>query len=168
MAKIELYFGNPTTDKEWEMVEAEARASDICIESAVIQDFYSIVNPLLTRTKDGDNYFELVLFRLFDNLVMLPRITMGAYRHNGFVLPKMTIHGEYAEDKETHEKIMISDQMVEDLGNEFEYKWNFEYFDFKRIGKVEVLENEVIYLLKNKPHVYRFGSFMEAKRVKNA
>jgi hypothetical protein len=168
MAKIELYFGNPTTDKEWEMVEAEARASDICIESAVIQDFYSIVNPLLTRTKDGDNYFELVLFRLFDNLVMLPRITMGAYRHNGFVLPKMTIHGEYAEDKETHEKIMISDQMVEDLGNEFEYKWNFEYFDFKRIGKVEALENELIYLLKNKPHVYRFGSFMQVKRIKNA
>jgi hypothetical protein len=93
---------------------------------------------------------------------------MGAYRHNGFVLPKMTIHGEYAKDKETHEKIMISDKMIEDLGSEFEYKWNFEYFDFKRIGKVEALENEVIYFLKNKPHVYRFGSFMEAKRGKNA
>ena len=168
MAKIELYFGNPTTDKEWEMVEAESRAGEICIESAVIQDFYSIVKPLLFKTNEGDNYFELVIYRLFDVLVTLPCITMGAYRHNGFVLPKMTIHGEYAEDKETHEKIMISDKMVEDLGSEFEYKWNFEYFDFKRIGKVEVLENEVIYLLKNKPHVYRFGSFMEAKRVKNA
>ncbi len=168
MAKIELYFGNPTTDKEWEMVEAEARAGDICIESAVIQDFYSIVRPLLVKTKNDENYFELVLFRLFDVLAKLPDITMGAYRHNGFVLPKMTIHGEYAEDKETQEKIMISDKMVEDLGSEFEYKWNFEYFDFKRIGKVEALENEVIYLLKNKPHVYRFGSFMEAKRGKNA
>jgi hypothetical protein len=168
MAKIELYFGNPTTDKEWEMVEAEARAGDICIESAVIQDFYSIVRPLLVKTKNDENYFELVLFRLFDVLVKLPDITMGAYRHNGFVLPKMTIHGEYAKDKETQEKILVSDKMVEDLGHEFEYKWNFEYFDFKRTGKVEVLENEVIYLLKNKPHVYRFGSFMEAKRGKNA
>jgi hypothetical protein len=168
MAKIELYFGNPTTDKEWEMVEAESRAGDICIESAVIQDFYSIVKPLLAKTKDGDNYFELVIYRLFDVLVKLPDITMGAYKHNGFVLPKMVIHGEYARDKETHEKILISDKMVEDLGSEFEYKWNFEYFDFKRIGKVEVLENEVIYLLKNKPHVYRFGCFMEAKRGKNA
>lgn len=168
MAKIELYFGNPTTDKEWEMVEAEARAGDICIESAVIQDFYSIVKPMLVKTKEGDNYFELVIYRLFDVLVTLPRISMSAYRHNGFVLPKMTIHGECAKDKETHEKIMISDKMVEELGSEFEYKWNFEYFDFKRIGKVEALENEVIYLLKNKPHVYRFGSFMQAKRVKNA
>jgi hypothetical protein len=150
------------------MVEAESRAGDICIESAVIQDFYSIVKPLLVKTKDGDNYFELVIYRLFDVLVTLPDITMGAYKHNGFVLPKMTIHGEYANDKETHEKIMISDKMFENLGSEFEYKWNFEYFDFKRIGKVEVLENEVIYLLKNKPHVYRFGSFMEAKRGKNA
>ena len=166
MAKIELYFGNPTTDKEWEMVEAESRAGDICIESAVIQDFYSIVKPLLVKTMDGDNYFELVLYRLFDVLVKLPDITMGAYKHNGFVLPKMTIHGEYAEDKETHEKIMISDRMVEDLGSEFEYKWNFEYFDFKRIGKVEVLKNEVIYLFKNKPHVYRFGSFIEAKKIR--
>jgi len=168
MAKIELYFGNPTTEKEWEMVEAEAYAGDICIESAVIQDFYSIVKPMLVKTKEGDNYFELVIYRLFDVLVALPRITMGAYRHNGFVLPKMIIHGEYAEDKETHEKIMLSDKMIEDLGREFEYKWNFEYFDFKRMGKVEVLENELIYLLKNKPHVYRFGSFMQAKRMKNA
>ena len=163
MAKIELYCGNPTTDKEWEMVEAESRAGDICIESAVIQDFYSIVKPLLVKTKDGVNYFELVIYRLFDVLIKLPDITMGAYKHNGFVLPKMTIHGEYAIDKETHQKIMISNKMVEDLGGEFEYKWNFEYFDFKRIGKVKALENEVIYLLKNKPHVYRFGSFMEVK-----
>ena len=71
MAKIELYFGNPTTDKEWEMVEAESRAGDICIESAVIQDFYSIVKPLLVKTKDGDNYFELVIYRLSDVLVTL-------------------------------------------------------------------------------------------------
>jgi hypothetical protein len=133
MAKIELYFGNPTTDKEWEMVEAEARSGDLCIESAVIQDFYSIVKPLLAKTKDGDNYFELVLFRLFDVLVKLPDITMGAYRHNGFVLPKMTIHGEYAKDKETHEKIMISDQMVEDLGSEFEYKWKLYYLSMDRL-----------------------------------
>lgn len=168
MAKIELYFGNPTTDKEWEMVEAESRAGDISIESAVIQDFYSIVKLLLVKTKDGDNYWELVIYRLFDVLVKLPKITMGAYKHNGFVLPKMTIHGEYAKDKETHEKVMISDKMIEVLGSEFEYKWNFEYFDFKRMGKVEVLENEVIYLLKNKPHVYRFGSFMEAKRLKDS
>jgi hypothetical protein len=167
MAKIELYFGNPTTDKEWEMVEAESRAGDICIESAVIQDFYSIVKPLLVKTMDGDNYFELVLYRLFDVLVTLPDITMGAYKHNGFVLPKMTIHREYAKDKETHEKVMISDKMVEDLGSEFEYKWNFEYFDFKVIGKVEALKHEALYLLKNKPHVYRSGSFIEARVIKN-
>ena len=163
MAKIELYFGNPTTEKEWEMVEAEARAGDICIESAVIQDFYSIVKLLLVKTKEGDNYFELVLYRLFDVLVILPRITMGAYKHNGFVLPKMTIHGECAKDKETHEKIIISDKMVEDLGSEFEYKWNFEYFDFKIIGRVEALKHETLYLLKNKPHVYRSGTFIEAR-----
>ena len=61
MAKIELYFGNPTTEKEWEMVEAEARAGDICIESAVIQDFYSIIKLMLVKTQEGDNYFELVI-----------------------------------------------------------------------------------------------------------
>jgi hypothetical protein len=166
MAKIELYFGNPTTEKEWGIVEAEAHARDICIESAVIQDFYSTVKLMLVKTKGGENYFELIIYRLFDILVTLPRMSMGAYRHNGFVLPKMTIHGEYAKDKETHEKIIISDKMVEDLGSEFEYQWDFEYFDFKRIGKVEALENEVIYLLRNKPHVYRFGDFIEAKKVK--
>ena len=89
MAKIELYFGNPTTDKEWEMVEAEAHAGDICIESAVIQDFYSIVRPLLVKTKDDENYFELILCCLYGVSVTLPPITMGAYKHNGFVLPKI-------------------------------------------------------------------------------
>jgi len=168
MAKIELYFGNPTTDKEWEMVEAEARAGDICIESAVIQDFYSIVRPLLVKTKDDENYFELVLCCLYGVSVTLPRITMGAYKHNGFVLPKITIHGDYAIERETNQRLVISKEWIEGLGQEFEYERNFEYFDFKVTGKVEALKNEALYLLKNKPHVYRFGNFMEAKRVKNA
>ena len=44
----------------------------------------------------------------------------------------------------------------------------FAYMGEEFGDELEILENEVIYLLKNKPHVYRFGSFMEAKRVKNA
>jgi mannose-6-phosphate isomerase class I len=164
MAKIELYFGNPTTEKEWEMVEAEARAGDICIESAVIQDFYSIVKPLLVKTKNYENYFELVLCVISGILVTLPAITMGAYKHNGFVLPKMTIHGDYAVERKTHQRIVISKEWIDGLGQEFEYKWNFEYFDFKIIGKVEAQKNEVIYLLTNKPHVYRSGRFIETRR----
>ena len=164
MAKIELYFGNPTTEKEWEMVEAEARAGDICIESAVIQDFYSIVKPLLVKTKNDENYFELVLCVISGILVTLPAITMGAYKHNGFVLPKMTIHGDYAVERKTHQRIVISKEWIDGLGQEFEYKWNFEYFDFKIIGKVEAQKNEVIYLLTNKPHVYRSGRFIETRR----
>jgi mannose-6-phosphate isomerase class I len=164
MAKIELYFGNPTTEKEWEMVEAEARAGDICIESAVIQDFYSIVKPLLVKTKNDENYFELVICGISGILVTLPAITMGAYKHNGFVLPKMTIHGDYAVERKTHQRIVISKEWIDGLGQEFEYKWNFEYFDFKIIGKVEAQKNEVIYLLTNKPHVYRSGRFIETRR----
>ncbi|MBT8587845.1 hypothetical protein G6675_06110 [Polynucleobacter paneuropaeus] len=163
MAKIELYFGNPTTDKEWEMVEAESRAGDICIESAVIQDFYSIVKPLLVKTKNDENYFELVVCGISGTLVTLPTVTMGAYKHNGFVLPKMTIHGDYAIERKTHRRIVIPKDWIEGIGQEFEYKWNFEYFDFKIIGKVEAQKSEVIYLLKNRPHVYRSDSFIEAK-----
>jgi len=113
MAKIELYFGNPTTEKEWEMVEAEASAGGVCIESAVIRDFNSIVQPLLVKTREGDNYFELVLCRLFDVLVELPTISVGKYRHNGFILPEMIIHGEYASDKYTHEKVILTARMIE-------------------------------------------------------
>jgi len=164
MAKIELYFGNPTTDEEWEMVEAEARAGDLCIESAVIQDFYSIVRPLLVKTKDDENYFELVICCISGVSVTLPAITMGAYKHNGFVLPKMMIHGDTALERETNQRIVISKEWIEGLGQEFEYERNFEYFDFKLIGKVEAQKNEVIYQLKNRPHVYRSGSFIEAKR----
>ena len=168
MAKIELYFGNPTTEREWEMVEAEARAGDICIESAVIQDFYSIVRPLLVKTNDDENYFELVICCISGVSVTLPAITMGAYKHNGFVLPKMTIHGDYAVEKETNQRIVISKEWIEGIGQDFEYERNFEYFDFKVIGKVEALKHESLYLLKNKLHVYRSGSFIESKRVKNA
>lgn len=163
MAKIELYFGNPTTDKEWEMVEAESRAGDICIESAVIQDFYSIVKPLLVKTKNDENYFELVICGISGILVTLPVITMGTYKYNGFVLPKMTIHRDYAVERKTHQRIVISKEWIDGLGQEFEYKWNFEYFDFKIVGKVEAQKNEVIYLLTNKPHVYRSGRFIEAR-----
>jgi mannose-6-phosphate isomerase class I len=111
-----------------------------------------------------ENYFELVICGISGILVTLPAITMGAYKHNGFVLPKMTIHGDYAVERKTHQRIVISKEWIDGLGQEFEYKWNFEYFDFKIIGKVEAQKNEVIYLLTNKPHVYRSGRFIETRR----
>jgi hypothetical protein len=163
MAKIELYFGSPTTDKEWEMVEGEALAGDICIETAVIKDFCSIVKPLLIKTKNDENFFELVICSISGILVTLPAVTMGVYKHNGFVLPKMTINGDYALERESHQKIVIPKEWIDGLGQELEYKWNFEYFDFKIIGKVEAQKNEVLYLVRNRPHVYRSGNFIEAK-----
>ena len=47
-------------------------------------------------------------------------------------------------------------------------EFDYEYFGFKRIGKASLVTDEVIYHLRNKPHIYHEGNFIEVKESKSA
>lgn len=167
MAKIEIYFGHPQREKSWEGVEEHAYNQDINIESAVIRGFKAI-NSVLTRQNDQyDYYFELVALSLTGELYKLPKITTGIYKERGFVFPKLVIHGDTLKHKDTGKRIFLSDEVVELIGKDFDSDFDYEYFGFKRIGRSTLLDNEIVYQIRNKPHIYHKGNFIEVKETNN-
>jgi hypothetical protein len=167
MAKIELYFGHPQKEKTWDGVENHAYNQDVNIETAVIRGFQAINSVLTRKDPDKDTYFELVLISWFGVNYKLPNITTGVYKERGFVFPKLVIHGDNCIDKNSGERIFISDKFINCIGKDFDNDFDFEYFGFKRYGKANPVTEEVIYHLRNKPHIYHEGNFIEIKEPKS-
>ena len=163
MAKIELYFGHPQKEKSWQGVEDHAYNQDINIESAVIREFKAVNSVLTKKNFDNDTYFELVLISWIGINCKLPKITTGVYKQRGFVFPKLVLNGDTCKVKDSGERIFISDEFINCIGKDFDDDFDFEYFGFKRIGKASLETDEVIYHLRNKPHIYHEGNFIEVK-----
>ncbi len=164
MAKIELLFGGPTTPKREKNIEEWIYDCDINYETAVILKLKSLVNSLAKRNNEDDNYFELVVSRITQRSFDLPTINFGTYRHNGFVLPKIIFHDIFMVNRATLQKKLINQEIIDQIGIEFEYEFSFEYFSFNIEGKVKPRANDVIYQLRNKPHMYCSGKFLEIYR----
>jgi hypothetical protein len=57
----------------------------------------------------------------------------------------------------------LSDEYINYIGTEMDKEFDYEYFGFKRFGKASLVTDEVIYHLRNKPHIYHEGNFVEVK-----
>jgi hypothetical protein len=164
MAKIELLFGWPTSQEEEISVENCAYNWDVSIETAVIKQFRFWINHLTKKSNDdGDNFFELLLFIECNELFYLPKISAGIYRHNGFVLPKMIINGDYGVDKTSGSMVLLSENHINAIGSRFEDEIGYEYFEYARIGLIKATKEDAIYLLGDRPHIYESGKFYKAK-----
>lgn len=165
MAKIELYFGHPQDEKNLDIIEDHAYNQNINIETAVIRGFQSLHQILNNRNKDNDTFFELILVCGYSTWSTLPKITTGVYRHRGFVYPKLVIHGDTGIFKDTSEIFFLSDEYINFIGEEVEKEFDYEYFGLQRLGKASYANNDVIYHLGNKPHIYHEGNFIEVKKI---
>ena len=164
MAKIELFYGWPTTPEREENIEEWIYDCDINLETAVILKFKSLVNSLSQKNEASDNYFELVVTSITGAQVDLPKISIGTHRHKGFVLPKIVMHGFYLVDRESNQRELIDNTLIDGIGLEFERDFAFDYHSYKRFGKAQARKNDVIYNLRNKPHIYHSGEFLEVQR----
>ena len=164
MAKIELLFGGPTSQEEEITVEKYAYNWDVSIETAVIHQFRFWINHLSRKKNDDDDtFFELLLFIGSNQMLRLPKITSATYRHRGFVLPKMIIHGDYGIDKETNQAVFLTERHINLIGSNFQDEIAYEYFEYQRRGSVRAQKDQMIYLLDNKPHIFDEGKFYKAK-----
>jgi hypothetical protein len=163
MAKIELLFGGPNNLKDEIEIEKDAYAWDICIETAVIRRFRRLINGLSITRKNGDNFFSLLLYIECNQMLKLPKISSGVYRHNGFVLPKLIIHGDHGIDQKSEQSVLLSDKHINGIGKGFEEEIGFEYFEYTRTGSINNLSNAPIYLLGKEAHIYDGGKFYKAK-----
>lgn len=163
MARIDILFGAPTSEKEWDWIEKYSDNSNTSIENSLIKNFRVFFESLCESNNEGNNYFELVICGLKGDLIKLPKMTVGTYKHNGFVLPKLVIHGDYGIDKDTNKPVFISDRFIEAIGKDCELEFSHDYYGFKRIGKVSLKTNEVTYIIKGKEHIFHEGKFLEIR-----
>jgi hypothetical protein len=159
MAKIELLFGAPNLPVEEIEIEKDAYAWDVCIETAVIRRFRHWIDHLAKRNQNGDHFFELLLFVECLERIGLPKMTSGVYRHNGFVLPKLVIHGHYGVDQKTGNQLLLSEKHLNAIGNGFEQNIGFEYFEYRRCGITRNRSNAPNYLLGNEALIADSGKF---------
>ena len=137
---------------------------DVSIETAAIRKLKSWISNLANKTNDeDDNFFELLLFIGINEMLRPPKITAGTYRHNGFVLRKMIIHGDYGIDKETNQSIFLSESHINLIGSYFEGEIAYKYYENQLCGAVSAPKDQMIYLLDDKPHVFNDGKFYKAK-----
>jgi len=130
MVRIELLFGGPIAHDEEISVENYAYNWDVSIETAVIRKFKSWISHLANKTSDkGDTFFELLLYIGINELLRLPKITAGTYRHKRFVLPKIIIHGNCGVDKQTGNSVLLKEDYVNIIGRNFEDEIGYEYFE---------------------------------------
>ncbi len=163
MAKVEIYFGNPNSEKEWNWVESFCDSLNIGVEASIFKNFNISLQNFVEVDEKGKTYFELIISCINGDMVKLPKMTAGTYKHNGFVFPKLVIHGDYALDTETKKSIFISDTFIEAIGKECELDFSYDYYGFKRVGKVSLKENEVVYLMGDKEHIFHEGKFLPVK-----
>ena len=168
MAKIELYFGHPQREENLNGFENVVCNQDINFETAVIRGFQDLHRILTRRNVDNDTFFELILICGFSIFCQFPRVTTGIYRHKGFVYPKIIIHGDTGIYRDSKKRFFLSDEYINYIGIEMDKEFDYEYFGFKRFGKASLVTDEVIYHLKNKPHIYHEGNFIEVKEPKSA
>ena len=130
MAKIELLFGSPIAHDEEISVENYAYNWDVSIETAVIRKFKSWISYLASKSDDkGNTFFELLLFIGMNQMLKLPKITAGTYRHKGFLLPKIIIHGTCGVDKHTGNYVLLTEDYANIIGSNFEDEIGYEYFE---------------------------------------
>jgi hypothetical protein len=72
-------------------------------------------------------------------MLKLPKITSGTYCHNGFVLPKIIIHGDHGVDKKTGYTVLLTESCINIIGNNFEDEIGYEYFEYRQIAPADSL-----------------------------
>ncbi len=164
MSKIELYFGTPTCDNEWGLIENYADNHSLNIETATITSFRHLIKHLMHKDNESRAYFSDVILIHTHRDLRLPRITTGIYKSNGFVFPKLVIHGDYAIDRDIKKKAFIHDDYIDCIGNEIDLTFTFTYFGFKRVGRINLESDETIYMINEKPHIYYNSKFLPVRK----
>lgn len=133
-SNLELRFGHPSTKDREELIYKRAVEYDVSVERVLLVDFEDMLTNTWMR-KDGDNIFELLILIHAGEAVCCPNVSFGTYFHNGSRYPKVVIHGDYLNIKNSNRRLWLNDQTVEAIGKELDENFDYEFIDFLRLKK---------------------------------
>jgi hypothetical protein len=161
MARIDIHFGNATSEKVIKQNEQWALNREVSIELANIGTFNAVLSVLATTNNGDGTYFDLAFGCVTGLDVISPKVTYGTYQFNKTKYPKLSIHGDYLIDIKSSKEVFITDEWIEKTANLIEDDFDYEFVEFKRIGKVKTKKDEIIYLINGKPHFHHNGRFIQ-------
>jgi hypothetical protein len=86
----------------------------------------------LKKNKTGEDYFDLSFFIILNEHVSVPKVKFDTYKHNSYKLPMLVFNRDYVSNKLTNERLYLSDEVINQLGEYFEENFDYEYVGFVR------------------------------------
>ena len=133
-SKIEILFGNPSSDKKLQDIEKYSIELDFSLEKMLLYDFEDRFTNQWFRAGREDIFYLMCVY-LFNLQVKPSKITHGIYKYKGVSYPKIVIHDDYWDRIDTNGRVWINDEIAEGLGREMDALFDIEYVEFKRIRK---------------------------------
>lgn len=134
VSNIELRFGPPSSQDREELTNSRAIEFDVSVERVLLVDFEDLLTNVWMR-KDRENIFELLILIHTGESVICPDVSFGTYTHNGYRFPKIVIHGDYLDVKNSNRRLWLNDEAVEAIGRELDANFEYEYIGFDRVKK---------------------------------
>jgi len=130
---IELHFGNSINTGFEEVINERAIEWGCSFELAYIHSLKNLFNTvLLKKNKTGEDYFDLSFFIILNEHVSVPKVKFDTYKHNSYKLPMLVFNRDYVSNKLTNERLYLSDEVINQLGDCFEENFDYEYVGFVR------------------------------------
>lgn len=129
---IELQFGPPSTKDREELIDRRAIEFDVSVERVLLVDFEDLLTNVWMR-KDRENIFELLILIHTGEVVECSDVNFGTYIHNGYRYPKVVIHGDYLNIRNSSRRLWLNDETVEAIGRDLDANFEYEYVGFHRI-----------------------------------
>lgn len=129
---IELRFGGASTEDRQELINKRAIEYDVSIERVLIVDFEAMFNDTWMR-KDRRNIFELLIFIATGKNVHCQNVSFGTYMHQGSRYPKVVIHDDYLDIKDSNGRLWINDETANFIGRELDLNFDFEFVESLRL-----------------------------------
>jgi len=129
---IELRFAGASTEERQELINKRAIEYDVSVERVLIVDFEDMFNDSWMR-KDRQNIFELLILIDTGKDVHCRNVSFGTYVHNGSRYPKVIIHDDYLDIKDSDERLWINDETAYFLGKELDLNFDYEFVEFLRV-----------------------------------
>lgn len=132
VSNLELRFGPPSTEDKESLTDKRAIEFDVSVERVLLVDFEDLLTKVWMR-EERDNIFELLILIHAGEAVECPHVSFGIYTHNGYRYPKVVIHGDYLNIRNSSRRLWLNDETVDAIGRDLDANFEYEYVGFHRI-----------------------------------